>query len=216
VVRVGVLAADPDLALFAAAPVFVAPAIPVRPKVGNALAITLANRAVVNSPPLARPLEARGFRAARAQHPDRSGARFAVRIVFVGIELAGSCRAADRAVVLRLFQSRSRESENVVSNSWRCWFCLMFSGDRRPFESCCPRWWTASEHFPSRRSARPPDRSRWRWCAARWGHLAIARDLPADSGRDAAGSTWCWRDGPGRPATEPVRVGFFPLTVWRA
>ena len=115
------------LALFAAAPVLSHQAIPVRAKVGIALAITLAIAPVVNSPPLAGLLEARGF--VQLAHNILIGVAlgFAVRIVFVGIELAGQLVGLQIGLSFSAyFNPDSRESENVVSNFMAMLVLLMF------------------------------------------------------------------------------------------
>jgi flagellar biosynthetic protein FliR len=115
------------LALFAAAPVLSHQAIPVRAKVGIALAITLAIAPVVSSPPLAGLLEARGF--VQLAHNILIGLAlgFAVRIVFVGIELAGQLVGLQIGLSFSAyFNPDSRESENVVSNFMALLVLLMF------------------------------------------------------------------------------------------
>jgi flagellar biosynthesis protein FliR len=115
------------LALFAAAPVLSHQAIPVRAKVGIALAITLAIAPVVSSPPLAGLLEARGF--VQLAHNILIGLTlgFAVRIVFVGIELAGQLVGLQIGLSFSAyFNPDSRESENVVSNFMALLVLLMF------------------------------------------------------------------------------------------
>ena len=115
------------LALFASAPVLSHQAIPVRAKVGIALAITLAVAPAVDSPPLAGLLEARGF--VQLAHNILIGLAlgFAVRIVFVGIELAGQLIGLQIGLSFSAyFNPDTRESENVVSNFMSMLVLLVF------------------------------------------------------------------------------------------
>jgi flagellar biosynthetic protein FliR len=115
------------LALFASAPVLSHQAIPVRAKVGIALAVALAVAPAVSSPPLAGLLEARGF--VQLAHNILIGLAlgFAVRIVFVGIELAGQLIGLQIGLSFSAyFNPDSRESENVVSNFMSMLVLLLF------------------------------------------------------------------------------------------
>jgi flagellar biosynthetic protein FliR len=115
------------LALFASAPVLSHQAIPIRVKVGIALAITLAIAPVVNSPPLAGLLEAQGF--VQLAHNILVGLAlgFAVRIVFVGIELAGQLIGLQIGLSFAaFFNPDTNESENVVSDFMSMLVLLMF------------------------------------------------------------------------------------------
>jgi len=115
------------LALFASAPVLSHQAIPVRAKVGIALVITLAIAPVVSSPPLAGLLEVRGF--VQLAHNILIGLAlgFAIRIVFVGIELAGQLVGLQIGLSYSAyFNPDSRESENVVSTFMSLLVLLMF------------------------------------------------------------------------------------------
>ena len=115
------------LALFASAPVLSHQAIPLRAKVGIALAITLAVAPVVSSPPLAGLLEARGF--VQLAHNILIGLAlgFAIRIVFVGVELAGQLVGLQIGLSFSgYFNPDSRDPENVVSNFMSLLVLLMF------------------------------------------------------------------------------------------
>jgi flagellar biosynthesis protein FliR len=115
------------LALFASAPVLSHTAIPIRVKVGIALAITLAIAPVVDSPPLTGLLEARGF--VQLAHNILVGLAlgFAVRLVFVGIELAGQLIGLQIGLSFAsFFNPDTNETENVVSNFMSMLVLLMF------------------------------------------------------------------------------------------
>jgi flagellar biosynthetic protein FliR len=115
------------LALFASAPVLSHPQIPIRAKVGIALAITLAIAPAVSSPPLAGLLEARGF--VQLAHNILVGLAlgFAVRIVFVGVELAGQLIGLQIGLSFAAyFNPDTSETENVVSNFMSMLVLLMF------------------------------------------------------------------------------------------
>jgi flagellar biosynthetic protein FliR len=115
------------LALFAWAPVLSHTSIPIRAKVGIALAITLAIAPVVSSPPIGGLLEAHGF--VQLAHNILVGLAlgFAVRIVFVGIELAGQLIGLQIGLSFAAyFNPDTGESENVVSNFMSMLVLLMF------------------------------------------------------------------------------------------
>ena len=115
------------LALIATAPVLSHPAIPMRIKVGIALAITLAIAPIVDSPPLTGLLEAQGF--VQLAHNILVGLAlgFAIRIVFVGIELAGQLIGLQLGLSFAaFFNPEANESENVVSNFLSMLVLLMF------------------------------------------------------------------------------------------
>jgi flagellar biosynthetic protein FliR len=115
------------LALFATAPVLSHQSIPVRAKVGIALVIALAVAPVVESPPLAGMLEAQGLM--RLGHNILIGVAlgFAIRIVFVGIELAGELIGLQIGLSFAAyFNPDSRETENVVSNFMSMLVLLVF------------------------------------------------------------------------------------------
>jgi flagellar biosynthesis protein FliR len=115
------------LALFATAPVLSHPLIPIRVKVGIALAITLAIAPVVDSPPVTGLLEAQGF--VQLAHNILVGLAlgFAVRIVFVGIELAGQLIGLQIGLSFAsFFNPDTNESENIVSNFMSMLVLLMF------------------------------------------------------------------------------------------
>jgi flagellar biosynthetic protein FliR len=115
------------LALFAAAPVFSHAALPMRAKVGIALAIALAISPVVAAPPLAGLMEARGF--AMLAHNILVGVAlgFAVRLVFTGVDLAGQLIGLQIGLSFAaFFNPDTRESENVVSSFLSMLVLLMF------------------------------------------------------------------------------------------
>jgi flagellar biosynthetic protein FliR len=115
------------LALFATAPVLSHAAIPVRVKVAIALALTLAIAPVVSSPPVSGLLEARGF--VQLAHNLLIGVAlgFAIRLVFVGIELAGQLIGLQIGLSFAsYFNPDTNESENVVSNFMSMLVLLMF------------------------------------------------------------------------------------------
>lgn len=115
------------LALFATAPVLSHQAIPAQAKVGMALAITLAIAPVVNSPPLTGLLEARGF--VELAHNILVGLAlgFAIRIVFVGIELAGQLIGLQIGLSFAaFFNPDTSDTENVISNFMSMLVLLMF------------------------------------------------------------------------------------------
>lgn len=115
------------LALFASAPVLSHSQIPVRAKVGMALAITLAIAPAVSSPPLAGLLEARGFLLLAQNILIGLALGFAIRIVFVGIELAGELIGLQIGLSFAaFFNPDTSESENVVSNFMSMLVLLMF------------------------------------------------------------------------------------------
>jgi len=115
------------LALFASAPVFSHASLPMRAKVGIALAIALAIAPVVAAPPLAGLLEASGF--VMLAHNILVGVAlgFAIRLVFAGVELAGELIGLQIGLSFAaFFNPDSRESENVVSNFMSMLVLLMF------------------------------------------------------------------------------------------
>jgi flagellar biosynthetic protein FliR len=115
------------LALVATAPVLSHAAIPIRAKVGIALAITLAIAPVVSSPPLAGLLEARGFVSLIHNLLVGLSLGFAVRLVFVAVELAGQLIGLQIGLSFGgYFNPDSGESENVVSNFMAMLALLMF------------------------------------------------------------------------------------------
>ena len=115
------------LALVATAPVLSHAAIPIRAKVGIALAITLAIAPVVSSPPLAGLLEARGFVPLIHNILVGLSLGFAVRLVFVAVELAGQLIGLQIGLSFGgYFNPDSGESENVVSNFMAMLALLMF------------------------------------------------------------------------------------------
>jgi flagellar biosynthetic protein FliR len=115
------------LALFATAPVLSHQSIPIRVKIGIAMAITLAVAPVVNSPPLTGLLEAQGFVLLAHNLLIGLALGFAIRIVFVGIELAGQLIGLQIGLSFAsFFNPDSSESENVVSNFMSMLVLLMF------------------------------------------------------------------------------------------
>ena len=115
------------MALFVWAPVLSHTAIPMRVKVGMALALTLAIAPVVDSPPLTGLLEARGFVQLAYNILIGLALGFAVRIVFVGIELAGQLIGLQIGLgFASYFNPDTNESENVISNFMSILVLLMF------------------------------------------------------------------------------------------
>jgi flagellar biosynthesis protein FliR len=115
------------LALVASAPVLSHASIPMRAKVGIAVAITLAIAPVVSSPPLAGLLEARGFVALAENILVGLALGFAVRLVFVGIELAGQLIGLQIGLSFAAyFNPDTLESENAVANFMAMLALLMF------------------------------------------------------------------------------------------
>ena len=115
------------MALFVWAPVLSHTAIPMRAKVGMALALTLAIAPVVDSPPLTGLLEARGFVQLAYNILIGLALGFAVRIVFVGIELAGQLIGLQIGLgFASYFNPDTNESENVISNFMSILVLLMF------------------------------------------------------------------------------------------
>jgi flagellar biosynthetic protein FliR len=115
------------LALLATAPVLSHQSIPMRVKIGIAMVITLAVAPVVTSPPLTGLLEAQGF--VQLAHNILVGLAlgFAVRIVFVGVELAGQLIGLQIGLSFAsFFNPDTNESENVVSNFMSMLVLLMF------------------------------------------------------------------------------------------
>jgi flagellar biosynthetic protein FliR len=114
------------LALVAAAPLLSHRAIPLRAKVGIALAITLAIAPAVASPPLTGLLEARFLPLAQNILVGLS-LGFAIRLVFVAIELAGQLIGLQIGLSFAAyFNPDSGESENAVSNFMAMLALLMF------------------------------------------------------------------------------------------
>ena len=115
------------LALLAVAPVLSHQAIPIRARVGIALAITLAIAPLVAAPPLAGVLEARGFVSLVHNILVGLALGFAVRLVFVGIELAGQLIGLQIGLSYSgYFSPDAGQSENVVSNFMAMLTLLMF------------------------------------------------------------------------------------------
>jgi len=115
------------LALVAAAPLLSHRAIPVRAKVGIALAITLAVAPVVSSPPVAGLLEARALMPLAHNILVGLSIGFAVRLVFVAIELAGQLIGLQIGLGFAgYFNPDMGETENVVSNFTSMLALLMF------------------------------------------------------------------------------------------
>jgi flagellar biosynthetic protein FliR len=115
------------LALLATAPVLSHQAIPIRVRVGIALAITLAIAPVVGAPPLAGVLEARGLVSLAHNILVGLALGFAVRLVFVGIELAGQMIGLQIGLSFAgYFSPDSGQSENVVSSFMAMLTLLMF------------------------------------------------------------------------------------------
>ena len=115
------------LALVASAPVLSHRAIPLRAKIGIALAITLAIAPVVSSPPLDGLLEARGFVPLARNILVGLSLGFALRLVFVAVELAGQLIGLQIGLSFAAyFNPDSGESENAVSNFMAMLALLMF------------------------------------------------------------------------------------------
>ncbi|HEV3019187.1 MAG TPA: flagellar biosynthetic protein FliR [Burkholderiaceae bacterium] len=115
------------LALLAIAPVLSHQAIPIRAKVGIALAIALAIAPVVGAPPLTGVLEAHGFVSLARNILVGLALGFAVRLVFVGIELAGQMIGLQIGLgFAAFFNPDSGQSENVVSSFLAMLTLLMF------------------------------------------------------------------------------------------
>ncbi len=115
------------LAMMATAPVLSHTAIPVQVKVGIAMAVTLAIAPVVASPTMDGLLEAHGFVALAHNILVGIALGFAIRIVFVGIELAGQLIGLQIGLSFAsYFNPDTNESENVVSNFMSMLVMLMF------------------------------------------------------------------------------------------
>lgn len=115
------------LALMAIAPVFSHSSIPMQVKVGIALAVTLAIAPVVNSPSVDGLLEVSGFVALVHNILVGVALGFAIRLVFVGIELAGQLIGLQIGLSFAsYFNPDTNESENVVSNFMSMLVLLMF------------------------------------------------------------------------------------------
>jgi len=115
------------LALVATAPVLSHKSIPTRVKVGVALAIALAIAPVVSSPPLTGLLDGRGLVPLLHNILVGLSIGFAVRLVFVGIELAGQLIGLQIGLgFAAYFNPDAGESENVVSNFMSMLALLMF------------------------------------------------------------------------------------------
>jgi flagellar biosynthetic protein FliR len=115
------------LALFATAPVLSHQAIPIRAKVGISLAIALAIAPVVDSPPLTGILEGRGLLLLAHNILVGIGIGFAIRLVFVGIELAGQLIGLQIGLSFAAyFNPDLRDNENVVTNFMSLIVLLMF------------------------------------------------------------------------------------------
>jgi flagellar biosynthesis protein FliR len=115
------------LALLAVAPVLSHQAIPLRAKVGIALAITLAIAPVVGAPTLAGVLEVRGFVSLAHNILVGLALGFAVRLVFAGIELAGQLIGLQIGLSFAgYFSPDFGQSENVVSSFMAMLTLLMF------------------------------------------------------------------------------------------
>jgi flagellar biosynthesis protein FliR len=115
------------LALVATAPVLSHRAIPIRVKVGIALAVTLAIAPVVASPPLTGMLESSGLMPLAHNILVGLSIGFAVRLVFVAIELAGQLIGLQIGLGFAgYFNPDLGESENVVSSFTAMLALLMF------------------------------------------------------------------------------------------
>jgi flagellar biosynthesis protein FliR len=115
------------LALVATAPLLSHRAIPARAKIGIALAVTLAIAPVVSSPPLTGMLEARGLVPLAHNILVGLSIGFALRLVFVAIELAGQLIGLQIGLSFAgYFNPDLGESENVVSNFTAMLALLMF------------------------------------------------------------------------------------------
>jgi len=115
------------LALVATAPVLSHRAIPVRAKVGISLAVALAIAPVVESPPLTGLMEGPGMAALLHNLLVGISLGFAVRLVFVGIELAGQLIGLQIGLSFAgYFNPDLGSSENVVSSFTSMMALLMF------------------------------------------------------------------------------------------
>ncbi len=115
------------LALMATAPVLSHQAIPTRVKIAIAMAITMAIAPVVNSPPLTGLLEARGLVFLAHNILVGLSLGFAVRLVFVAIELAGQLIGLQIGLSFAgYFNPDSGEGQNAVSNFMAMLALLIF------------------------------------------------------------------------------------------
>jgi flagellar biosynthetic protein FliR len=115
------------LALMATAPLLSHRAIPMRVKIGVALAITLALAPVVASPPVTGLLEVQGLAALARNLLVGLSMGFALRLVFVAIELAGQMIGLQIGLSFAgYFNPDMGDSENVVSSLTSMLALLMF------------------------------------------------------------------------------------------
>jgi flagellar biosynthetic protein FliR len=115
------------LALMATAPLLSHRAIPIRVKLGIALAITLALAPVVASPPVSGLLELQGLAALARNLLVGLSMGFALRLVFVAIELAGQMIGLQIGLSFAgYFNPDMGDSENVVSSFTSMLALLMF------------------------------------------------------------------------------------------
>jgi flagellar biosynthesis protein FliR len=115
------------LALMATAPLLSHRAIPMRVKLGIALAITLALAPVVASPPVSGLLEVQGLAALARNLLVGLSMGFALRLVFVAIELAGQMIGLQIGLSFAgYFNPDMGDSENVVSSFTSMLALLMF------------------------------------------------------------------------------------------
>jgi flagellar biosynthetic protein FliR len=115
------------LALMATAPLLSHRAIPMRVKLGVALTITLALAPVVASPPLTGLLEVQGLAALARNLLVGLSMGFALRLVFVAIELAGQMIGLQIGLSFAgYFNPDMGDSENVVSSLTSMLALLMF------------------------------------------------------------------------------------------
>lgn len=115
------------LALMATAPVLSHTAIPLPAKTGIGLAIALALAPIVEAPPLDGLLQASGFVALAHNILIGMALGFTIRLVFVGIELAGQLIGLQIGLSFAsYFSPDTNESENVVSNFLSMLVLLMF------------------------------------------------------------------------------------------
>lgn len=115
------------LALIATAPLLSHRAIPVRAKVGIALAIALALGPVVDSPPVSGIMEMQGLGALARNLLVGLSLGFALRLVFVGIELAGQLIGLQIGLSFAgYFNPEMGDTENVMSSFMSMLALLMF------------------------------------------------------------------------------------------
>jgi flagellar biosynthetic protein FliR len=115
------------LAMFATAPLFSHASLPLRAKVGIALAMALAISPVVSAPPLAGLMEASGFSMLAHNVLVGLALGFAVRLVFTGIDLAGQLIGLQIGLSFAsFFNPDTRESETVVSGFMSMLVLMMF------------------------------------------------------------------------------------------